>query len=147
MCGRFTLRTRLNLILQQFAIEQSDVDFEPRYNIAPTTSVPIVRQVGTKRELVKVKWGLIPSWSKEPKMSYSTINAKSEEVDKKPAFRSAIKSRRCLVVADGYYEWETINKKKFPHLLPTCATSPCLALLDCGSGGTRKNLPWSLARS
>jgi putative SOS response-associated peptidase YedK len=115
MCGRFTLRTRLNLILQQFAIEQAEVDFEPRYNISPTTSVPIVRQVGTMRELVKVKWGLIPSWSKEPKMSYSTINAKSEEADKKPAFRSAIKSRRCLVVADGYYEWETIKKKKFPH--------------------------------
>jgi putative SOS response-associated peptidase YedK len=87
-----------------------------RYNIAPTNSVAIVRKSNGGRELTTMKWGLIPSWSAEPKMSYSTINAKSEEAAKKPAFRSAMKHRHCLVLADGYYEWATVGKKKFPHL-------------------------------
>jgi putative SOS response-associated peptidase YedK len=86
-----------------------------RFNIAPTQEIVVVRQAGDERQLVNMKWGLIPSWSKEPKMNYSTINAKSEEAATKPSFRSAMKHRHCLIPADGYFEWQEINKKKFPH--------------------------------
>ena len=81
MCGRFTLHTLVNKILQQFSIEQSDLTFEPRYNISPTNSALIVRQVGKQRELAKAKFGLIPSWSPIPKMTYNTTNARSRGVE------------------------------------------------------------------
>jgi putative SOS response-associated peptidase YedK len=117
MCGRFTLRTPLNVLIKHFGITAGmELQLPIRYNVAPTNSVAVVRQSNGARELTTMKWGLIPSWSAEPKMSYSTINAKSEEAAQKPAFRSAMKHRHCLVLADGYYEWATVGKKKFPHL-------------------------------
>jgi putative SOS response-associated peptidase YedK len=122
MCGRYTLRTRLNLVLSQFSAEQSPYQdwslWGPRYNIAPTQTVPAVRQPeqGAKRELVALRWGLIPSWAKDAKIAYSTINARADTVATKPAFRSAFKKRRCLVVADGYYEWLKEGKAKLPQL-------------------------------
>ena len=117
MCGRYTLRTKLKLLLSQFAAELAEgTEWEPRYNIPPTSNVPAVRLTDGRRQLALFKWGLIPSWAKDAKIAYSTINARSDTVATKPAFRSAFKKRRCLVLADGYVEWEKAGKAKLPWL-------------------------------
>ena len=117
MCGRYTLRVKLNLLLSQFAAELAEgTEWEPRYNIPPTANVPAVRLADGKRQLALFKWGLIPSWAKDAKIGYSTINARADTVATKPAFRSAFKKRRCLVLADGYVEWEKDGKAKLPWL-------------------------------
>jgi putative SOS response-associated peptidase YedK len=86
----------------------------PLFNIAPMQPVAVVRVVagGQERELVTLRWGLIPSWADDPKIGYRLINARVETAATKPSFRSAFKSRRCLVVADGYYEWQKLDAKK-----------------------------------
>ena len=108
MCGRFTLRAKLNLLLQQFAAETSELeDWPVRYNIAPTQDVLAVRGTDDgKRELVPLRWGLIPSWSKDIKIGSRMINARAETIDRKPLFRDAFATRRCLVPATGFYDWE-----------------------------------------
>ncbi len=124
MCGRYTLRANLNRILAEFEAEARP-EYQPvaRYNVAPTQMVSAIRQAEDgHRELLPLKWGLIPSWAKDEKIAYSTINARAETVAEKPAFRSAFKRRRCLIVADGYYEWQAVGgteKKpiKQPHLI------------------------------
>jgi putative SOS response-associated peptidase YedK len=117
MCGRYTLRLKQNLLLSQFAAELAEAtEWEPRYNIPPTANVPAVRLADGKRQLALFKWGLIPSWAKDAKIAYSTINARSDTVATKPAFRSAFKKRRCLVLADGYVEWQKDGKAKLPWL-------------------------------
>jgi putative SOS response-associated peptidase YedK len=117
MCGRYTLRTKLNVLLSQFAAELAEgVEWEPRYNIPPTANGPAVRLNEGKRQLALCKWGLIPSWAKDAKIAYGTINARSDTVATKPAFRSAFKKRRCLVLADGYVEWQKDGKAKLPWL-------------------------------
>ena len=118
MCGRFTLHTPIETIASLFnAIpDDSCSSLTPRYNIAPTQSVPVFRLQEDHRVLSQLHWGLIPSWSKEPKSSYSTMNARADTLATKPAFRSAYKSRRCLVIADGYYEWKPTGKIKQPYL-------------------------------
>jgi len=116
MCGRYTLRAKLNLLLDEFAAEMADgLEWDPRYNIPPTASVPAIRLTEGKRELVKLKWGLIPSWSKDAKIAFSTINARADTVATKPAFRTAYKKRRCLIPADGYFEWLREGKEKKPY--------------------------------
>jgi len=117
MCGRYTLRTKLNLLLSEFAADLAPgIEWEPRYNIPPTANVPAVRLINCKRQLSLLKWGLVPSWAKDTKIAYSTINARANTVATKPAFRTAYKKRRCLVLADGYYEWEQVGKTKLPWL-------------------------------
>ena len=93
-----------------------DFDPEPAFNIAPTQKVAAVRATADagKNELVPLKWGLIPSWAKDPKIASSLINARAETVAEKPSFRSAFKRRRCLILADGYYEWTGKPGKKQP---------------------------------
>ena len=97
----------------QFDLDAAFADVGPRYNIAPSQDVLAVRvpEPGAKRQLVALKWGLIPSWAKDAKIAYSTINARGDTVGTKPAFRSAFKKRRCLVLADGYYEWYATEQK------------------------------------
>ena len=114
MCNRFTTRIPQAVLDHQFGVE-AGLQLPLRYNVAPTTQIPVIRQTGERRELAMLKWGLVPAWSNEPKVKYSTFNAQSEEAATKPAFRSAMKSRRCLILADGWYEWEEVNKKKVPH--------------------------------
>ena len=117
MCARYNLRSPLNVLLDQFAAElQEAAVWEPRYNIPPTATVPAIRLVGGKRQLGMFTWGLVPSWAKDTKIAYSTINARADSVATKPAFRTAFKKRRCLVPATGYYEWETVGKSKLPWL-------------------------------
>jgi len=113
MCGRYNIRTNARDFAEILAVvREFDFDFQPRYNVAPTQTVICVRD-SDEREFFQAKWGLIPSWAKDTKIGSSCINARSETVDTKPAFRSAFKKRRCLVVADGFYEWRKTDKQ--PH--------------------------------
>jgi len=94
--------------------------FSPRYNIAPSQNVPVVRmaEAGGERECVLMRWGLVPSWAKEGSFNFSTINARAETMSEKPTFRNSFKRRRCLVPADGFYEWKaTAEKHKQPFVI------------------------------
>jgi putative SOS response-associated peptidase YedK len=128
MCGRFTLRTPLSVLAKQFEFDLDAAigDVRPRYNIAPTQTVFGVRQIeqGASRELAKLFWGLIPSWAKDNKGAYACINARSDTVATKPTFRSAFKKRRCLVLADGYYEWRKEGKIKQPYFFEADSGQP-----------------------
>jgi putative SOS response-associated peptidase YedK len=115
MCGRFTLRAKPKWIAEQPDLFDT-LDLVPRYNIAPTQPVATVRVAENGAvEIAKLRWGLLPSWVKDPKSFPLLINAQSETVAEKPSFRSAFKRRRCLILADGYYEWKAIGKKKLPY--------------------------------
>jgi len=119
MCGRFALNSTPQRIALHFGLAAVP-DLVPRYNIAPSQSIVTIREDAQgSRELAMARWGLIPAWSKEPKTGYSTINARAETVASKPAFRSAFRHRRCLIPADGYYEWSAIpgSKLKQPHYI------------------------------
>jgi putative SOS response-associated peptidase YedK len=115
MCGRYTLQASPEEIAAQFAVEDTPL-FKPRYNIAPTQIVPVVRlrPESTKRELVQLRWGLIPSWAKDLRIGNQMINAKAETVATKPSFRSAFRKRRCLIPASGFYEWQQQGRQKQP---------------------------------
>lgn len=119
MCGRFTLAAPPELVAELFGLSAEDLPlFEPRYNIAPTQPVLALRlDESGHREAVELKWGLIPSWSKDDKIASRLINARSESAAEKPSFRSAMRRRRCLVAADGYYEWQTVQKTKQPYYI------------------------------
>ncbi|WP_026732188.1 SOS response-associated peptidase [Fischerella sp. PCC 9605] len=116
MCGRFSLSVTQEVLARAFHVEEVP-NLEPQYNIAPTQMVATVlyNLENHKRELQQLRWGLIPSWAKDPSMGAKLINARSESVAEKPAFRSAFKRRRCLVVADGFYEWQQQKGKKQPY--------------------------------
>jgi putative SOS response-associated peptidase YedK len=116
MCGRYRLSRRKQYIEEHFAAS-GDEDWGPRYNIAPTQPIPVIRQHPREpvRELSLVRWGLIPSWSRDSAAAARMINARSETAAAKPAFRDALKSRRCLVPADGFYEWSRTGKTKQPY--------------------------------
>jgi putative SOS response-associated peptidase YedK len=113
MCGRFTLRTPKERVKREFQL-QEEPPIEARFNIAPTQNILAVRQMEDEREAVLLKWGLIPSWAKDDSMSARLINARSETVAEKPAFREAFKRSRCLIPADGFYEWKREGKGKQP---------------------------------
>src|SRR5690348_5956118 len=113
MCGRYRLSRRKQEIEDYFEAE-GEVDWEPRYNIAPTQAVAIVRQNAQRRELSLVRWGLIPHWARDFSAGQSTFNARAESVLDKPSFSEAFRKRRCLVPADGFYEWQRTGKSKQP---------------------------------
>ncbi len=118
MCGRFTLTDPNVDLAVQFSLPQIP-DMPPRYNIAPTQPVAAVRQAAADqaRELVMLHWGLIPFWAKDPKIGARLINARSETAADKPSFRTAFRRRRCLVLADGFYEWQKQNGTKQPFFI------------------------------
>ncbi|BAY77695.1 hypothetical protein NIES25_41630 [Nostoc linckia NIES-25] len=115
MCGRFTLNQSVEALAKVFDVQELP-DLAAEYNIAPTQKVASVLQnpESKKREFQQLHWGLIPSWAKDPGIGAKTINARAETVAEKPAFRSAFKNRRCLVLADGFYEWQRQQGKKQP---------------------------------
>ena len=116
MCGRFVLVAAPDAIQQQFSLPDMP-ELSPRYNIAPTQTVAVITNENP-RELSFYRWGLIPSWSKDASIGSRMINARSEGVEEKPAFRAAFKRRRCLVPASGFYEWRKLpNGKKQPYLI------------------------------
>jgi putative SOS response-associated peptidase YedK len=114
MCGRFARRSTQEVLADWFGVEIEDMPwFAPSYNVAPQTSQPVVRlnhDTG-KREIAMMRWGLVPYWSKDAKVGYSTINARAEEAASKPLFREALKRRRCLIPADAFYEWQRLDPK------------------------------------
>ncbi len=115
MCGRFTLGEVKELAVR-FSIDHPLVDVpRPRYNIAPGQDVPIVSSEGS-RSLTLMRWGLVPFWAKDPKIGDRMINARSESVAEKPAFRRAMKARRCIVPTTGFYEWKRTGDGKQPYL-------------------------------
>jgi putative SOS response-associated peptidase YedK len=106
----------MSVLIQQFQIDLgADQKLPLRFNIAPTQDIPVVRYTDAGRELTLMRWGLIPSWSKGPTSGSLLINARSETAAEKPAFRSAFKTRRCLIPADGFYEWKKTGGKKQPY--------------------------------
>lgn len=118
MCGRFTLHTPESRIRAVFGLEHTELlGLRPRYNVAPGQAVPIIRDSVAGGMMSMARWGLVPSWSKEAKTRYSTINARIETVADKPTYRDAFRRRRCLVPADGFYEWSVIDGVKVPHYI------------------------------
>lgn len=114
MCGRFTLTVDPDELQKQFGLaEPPPAGLAPRYNIAPSQAVAVVANE-PERKLEFFQWGLIPSWAKDPKIGNKLINARAETLAEKPAFRAALKRRRCLVVADGFYEWKKLDGRKQP---------------------------------
>src|SRR5215216_4545247 len=113
MCGRFTRTQSIPVIAQEFGITQSSADLLPSYNIAPTQEVAVVIIDGVK-QLLSVRWGLVPSWAKDISIGNKMINARAETITEKPSYRNAFKKRRCLVVADGFYEWQKVEDAKRP---------------------------------
>ncbi len=117
MCGRYTLTVSARVLADVFQAPEI-AGLKPRYNIAPTQPVLIVRASDTgDRVMTTVRWGLIPFWAKDEKIGARMINARGETAASKPAFRAAVKSRRCLVPADGFYEWMKTDAGKQPHLI------------------------------
>lgn len=123
MCGRFTLSASASEVAQQFDLPAEPI-LVPRYNIAPTQPVGIVRAQSARaasaaisRDWALTLWGLIPSWAKDPGIANSLINARAETVTEKPAFRAAFKRRRCLVPTTGFYEWQRQEKRKQPYYI------------------------------
>jgi len=116
MCGRFALAATPEELANHFNLKRKVV-IAPHYNIAPSQPVLIVKSGAYGYTLSAVRWGLIPSWSKDEKVGYKLINARAESLQEKPSFRDAFKSRRCLVPAIGFYEWKQDGKRKQPYFV------------------------------
>jgi putative SOS response-associated peptidase YedK len=117
MCGRFVLFSSPEEIKEAFAVQQVRYQVEPSYNVAPTQSVAVVVQREGVNTLEKMRWGLIPAWAKDPAIGSRMINARAETVGEKPSFKRPLKDRRCLVVANGFYEWQKTGQAKIPMFI------------------------------
>ena len=117
MCGRFAISNpRFSRI--EATLGTTFPEVRPRYNISPSQTIPVIRgSADGGDEMVDMRWGLIPYWSEEPKVSYSTFNARAETLAEKPAFREPFRSRRCLIPASGFFEWKTDAGRKQPYYL------------------------------
>jgi len=130
MCGRFARRSTQQVLADWFGVDMEDMPwFAPSYNVAPQSVQPVVRlnRDSGGREVAMLRWGLVPFWAKDAKLGYSTINARSEEAAVKPAYRDALKKRRCLVPADAFYEWQRPNSNS-----PAMAKQPFAIALSSG---------------
>ncbi|MDE0050393.1 MAG: SOS response-associated peptidase [Rhodospirillales bacterium] len=116
MCGRFTQRMTWRELHERMDLIGTPLNLRPRYNVAPSQDVAIVRANDDGRSLCMLRWGLIPSWAREPNIGYKLINARTETAAEKPSFRSAWRHRRCLIPADGFYEWRREGKTRQPWL-------------------------------
>lgn len=114
MCGRFTQRKEAARVAEFYGIEEEEpeLESEPRYNIAPQQ---MIQAVTAEKRLVRLKWGLLPSWAKDSKIANNLINARAETLQEKPSFRTALAKRRCLIPADGWYEWKKAADGKQPY--------------------------------
>jgi putative SOS response-associated peptidase YedK len=113
MCGRFDCHSDISVILKVFTIDRLSIEYQPHYNIAPSQNIIVIKDSG-QRELIQCRWGFLPSWAKDPAMGFKMINARAESVADKPAFQDAFKYQRCLVPADGFFEWVQEGKVKQP---------------------------------
>ena len=116
MCGRYLITSAPEAFRRLFGYPEQP-NFPPRYNVAPTQPIPIVRVVEGKRQFALVRWGLIPPWVKDPRTFSLLINARAESVNDKPAFRNAMRRRRCLVPADGFYDWKAEGVQRRPFVV------------------------------
>lgn len=124
MCGRFAFYSPSEATAALFGVSGS-IAVEPRYNIAPTQFIVAIRNSeDSGRELTKFRWGLIPSWAKDPSIGNRMINARAETVTEKPSFRAAYRRRRCLVLADGFYEWKKDGDTKLPYFISLANGAP-----------------------
>ncbi len=119
MCGRFVAASPPDELARYFGASEPEVNLEPSYNVAPTNETYVVRAKDQNRALTTMRWGLVPFWAKDLKIGSKLINARSETVATKPAYRSAYKKRRCLIGVDGFYEWSKVEgaKKKQPYYI------------------------------
>ena len=124
MCGRYTLKTPAGVLTERFDIEESSTSISSSYNIAPTQQVATVLAENGKRKLEMLRWGLIPSWAKDPEVGNRMINARAETVAEKPSYRKAFQERRCLILADGFYEWQKTDNGKQPFYIRMEDESP-----------------------
>ena len=123
MCGRFVITSPPDALRQLFGYPEQP-NFPPRFNVAPTQPVPVVIVENGARHFRLMRWGFLPAWVKDPRQFSLVINARSETVLTKPAFKNAIKRRRCLIPADGYYEWHTSDNRKRPYFIHRCDGQP-----------------------
>jgi len=124
MCGRFAFYSPAEATAALFGVTSS-LALKPRFNIAPTQDIAAVRRNGrSEDELVLLRWGLVPSWAKDPAIGNRMINARAETVAEKPSFRAAYRKRRCLILADGFYEWHTQNGQKVPYFISLASGEP-----------------------
>jgi len=114
MCGRFELHSAFEIIAKLFGLTGGSITMPTGFNITPGKDIAIIVKVGGKNELAACRWGFVPSWAKDLKDGYKMINARAETVAEKPSFRQAFSRHRCLVVADGFYEWKNEGGKKTP---------------------------------
>jgi putative SOS response-associated peptidase YedK len=116
MCGRYAITTAPEALRALFGYVE-EPDFPPRFNVAPSQPIPVVRLLEGKRSFALLRWGLIPSWVKDPRAFSLLVNARGESVLDKPAFRNGMKRRRCLIPADGFYEWRQDGERKRPFFV------------------------------
>lgn len=124
MCGRFVLYSSLDDIVRAFDVQQTQLQLRPSYNIAPTQSVAVVLQQHGANALEEMVWGLIPVWAKERGIGSRMINARAETLAEKPSFKRPLASQRCLVPADGFYEWRKTEQGKVPMLISLNSRRP-----------------------
>jgi putative SOS response-associated peptidase YedK len=113
MCGRFLISKKVDEITERFHVEVEEDKYAPIYNAAPSQLLPVINNAGVN-QLKFYKWGLIPFWAKDPGIGNKMINARSETLSEKPAFKHLLKAKRCLIVADGFYEWKKTTQGKTP---------------------------------
>jgi len=123
VCGRFTITASAVALKETFPLFDLP-DHVPRYNMAPTQMIPAIVQRGDGPKSAFLRWGLVPHWADDAKIGYRMINARAETVASKPAFRSPFRKRRCLVLADGYYEWQKREEGKQPYWICRCDRRP-----------------------
>lgn len=114
MCGRFSIATPIEELRERFEAEPPKAEVKPRYNAAPGQDMLVITSE-TPKQMSLFHWGLVPSWAKDPKIGYKLINARAETLAEKPAFRHAFQKHRCLVLADGFYEWDKKQKTHVPY--------------------------------
>ncbi|EMT54213.1 hypothetical protein I532_01365 [Brevibacillus borstelensis AK1] len=114
MCGRFTIITDPVKMMERFILDEMAFNLEPRYNVAPGHMIPAIIEDRGKRRIGQLKWGLVPSWAQDEKIGYKMINARAETLTEKPAFRNLFARKRCLIPADGFYEWKITDRGKQP---------------------------------
>ena len=118
MCGRFTLEFQLSLLYEHFDVEDGNLELTPRYNIAPTQHIPVVRNDGERNTLTTLRWGLVPFWTKQINSRYTMINARDDKILETRSYSGPFKTKRCLIPATGFYEWKKLDAKtKQPMLI------------------------------
>lgn len=124
MCGRFAIFSPVQQLIAAFGLSAAPDELPPRYNAAPGQRLPVVVASGAERRCGLMRWGLVPSWADDPEIGKRMINARAETLSEKPSFKNALRRRRCLVPADGFYEWKKSGGAKVPHYLALRAGGP-----------------------